>query len=168
MIRIAVTGPESSGKTTLCEALAEHFNVTFIPEFCRPYLDARNGEYQQDDLDKIAQGQLESIYASNGSIKICDSDFSVIETWSEYKYGEVSEFIKELVAKDLFDLHILCTPDIPWEDDPLRENPDDRDALFELYVASLEKHNKRYITVSGEHEQRLEKSLQKINSLLKN
>lgn len=168
MIRIAVTGPESSGKTTLCEALAKHFKVTFIPEFSRTYLEATNGKYSQADLDKIAQGQLESINASNDSIKICDTDFSVIEIWSEYKYGEVSKFIKELVAKDLFDLHILCTPDIPWEDDPLRENPDDRDALFELYVASLNKHNKRYITVSGEHEQRFEKSLEKISSLLKN
>ena len=165
MIRIAVTGPESSGKTTLCEALAKHFNVTFIPEFSRTYLEATNGKYSQVDLDKIAQGQLDSLNASNDSIKICDTDFSVIEIWSDYKYVEVSSFIKELAAKDLFDLHILCTPDIPWEDDPLRENPDDRDVLFELYVASLNKHNKQYITVSGDHEQRLEKSLEKINSL---
>lgn len=168
MIRIAVTGPESSGKTTLCKSLATHFGVSFIAEFAREYLSTKNGEYIPSDIDEIAQGQLNSLTTSKAKIKICDTDFSVLEVWSEYKYGEVSELIKTLVAKDLFDLHILCTPDIAWEEDPLRENPNDRDLLFELYKTSLLKHNKNFIVVSGEHFQRLEKSLQKISSLLKN
>ena len=106
-----------------------------------------------------------SIYIRNAII-ISDSDFSVMEIWSEYKYGMVSELIQELVTKDLFDLHILCKPDIPWEEDPLRENPDNRDSLYNLYLTSLIKHNKHFITVSGSHKDRLEKSLHKINLLL--
>ncbi|NOQ74255.1 MAG: AAA family ATPase [Crocinitomix sp.] len=167
MIRIAITGPESSGKTTLCQALSEHFKVAFIPEFARTYLEGTKGEYEQSDLDQIGRGQLKSIQSSQNKIAVCDSDFSVLEIWSHYKYGNVSDFISELVDKEIFDLHILCTPDIPWEADPLRENPDNRSQLFELYVASLNKYNKNYIIVSGEHINRVEKSLERIDHLLK-
>lgn len=168
MIRIAITGPESSGKTTLCQSLSEYFKVEFIPEFAREYLEKTKGAYNQLDLDKIAQGQLSRIKASTSEINICDSDFSVLEVWSDFKYGNVSELIKGLVANDLFDLHILCSPDILWEEDPLRENPEDRDLLYKMYKKSLIAHNKRFITVSGSHNERLEKSLQNISHLLKN
>ena len=167
MIRIAVTGPESSGKTTLCQSLSEHYNVEFIPEFARVYLEKTNGEYDQADLDKMGQGQLKSILSSQNTLDICDSDFSVLEIWSNYKYGNVSDYINDLAKKDLFDLHILCTPDIPWEEDSLLENPDTRDLLFELYKKSLNKHNKNFIIVSGEHINRLENSLETIDLLLK-
>ncbi|MFT5820522.1 MAG: NadR type nicotinamide-nucleotide adenylyltransferase [Crocinitomix sp.] len=167
MIRIAITGPESSGKTTLSRSLSEHFKVPFIPEFARTYLEKINGDYNQFDLDKIAQGQLKSILSSQNTINISDSDFSVLEIWSHYKYGNVSDFIFGLVKKDLFDLHILCTPDIPWEEDPLRENPDNRDQLFELYKESLIKHKKNFIVVSGAHKNRVEKCLETIDLLLK-
>ena len=136
MIRIAITGPESSGKTTLCRSLSEHLNVSFVPEFARSYLEKTNGEYDYPDLNKIAMGQLERVKSSNSEVVISDSDFSVLEIWSQYKYGSVSAYIQELVKQDLFDLHILCTPDIPWEQDSLRENPDNRDQLFELYKDS--------------------------------
>jgi len=167
MIKIAITGPESSGKTTLSQSLSEHYNVAFIPEFARDYLEQIKGEYSQSDLDEIAQGQLKTIVSSHNEIDICDSDFSVLEIWSNYKYGNVSDYIAELVKKELFDLHILCTPDIPWEEDVLRENPDNRDELFEIYKKSLNKHNKNYIIVSGDHKNRIKKSLQSIDLLLK-
>ena len=167
MIKIAITGPESSGKTTLCEALSKHFEVAFIPEFARTYLEQTNGKYTQADLDKIAQGQLDNILASPHSITICDSDFSVLEVWSRYKYGSVSNLITELVKTDVFDLHILCTPDIPWETDYLRENPDNRDELFTFYHDSLQTHKKNFISVSGSHRSRMEKSLKTIATLQK-
>ena len=167
MIRIVITGPESSGKTTLSQSLSEHFSVPFIPEYARSYLEKRGGEYTQSDLNEIAKGQLESITTSQNKIVICDTDFSVLEIWSQYKYGIVSESIQELVNQNLFDLHILCTPDIPWEEDSLRENSDNRDQLFELYKESLNRHNKNFIIVSGEHKNRLKKSLQSIDLLLK-
>lgn len=166
MIRIGVTGPESSGKTTLSQSLADHYNIPFIPEAARAYLEKTNGKYEQFDLDEIAKTQLNKLLASKQHITICDSDFSVMEIWSNYKYGTVSELISELVNKDLFDLHILCTPDIPWEADQLRENPDTRDQLFELYKASLEVHNKNFIIVSGAHKDRLKKCLKTLGLLL--
>jgi NadR type nicotinamide-nucleotide adenylyltransferase len=167
MIKIAITGPESSGKTTLSQSLAKHFNVDYIPEFARDYLAQTNGEYCQADLDTIAQGQLKRIQDSQSPINICDTDFSVLEVWSNYKYGNVSALITQLAEKDIFDLHILCTPDMPWEADPLRENPDNRDELFELYKKSLIAHHKHFIVVEGNHQKRLAKSLKTIVALQK-
>jgi len=167
MLKIAITGPESSGKTTLCESLSTHFKVDYIPEFARSFLEQRNGKYKQADLDEIAKGQLNSIVTSSHSIQICDSDFSVVEIWSSYKYGNVSNLITDYVKKEVFDLHILCSPDIPWEEDPLRENPDNRDELFEMYLASLKNHNKHFIVVSGSHDTRMKKSLKNIDGLKK-
>ena len=122
MLRIAITGPESSGKTTLCVALAEYYQVSYIPEYARIYLEHIKGQYQSLDLDIIAQGQLDSLLSFKGQIAICDTDFSVLELWSKYKYNRVSDHIQVLVAKDYFNLHVLCKPDIPFEPDPLREN----------------------------------------------
>lgn len=167
MIKIAITGPESSGKSTLAKSLCEHLKIDFIPEFARLYLERLGRNYNQSDLDEIAQGQLKNILNSKGEIIISDSDFSVLAIWSQYKYGTISEQINELVKKNIFDLHILCTPDILWEADPLRENPNNRDELFELYKQSLLKHGKNFITVSGAHKKRMEKSLKKIISLKK-
>ncbi len=167
MIRIAVTGPESSGKTTLCESLATHFEVEYIPEFARTYLEKTKGKYTQVDLDEIAKGQLKAVNSSKNNVLISDTDFSVLEVWSLYKYGNVSPLITALVSENTFDLHILCTPDIPWEEDPLRENPTTRDLLFEHYKESLEKYAKHFILVSGGHSNRLKKCIQIIEHLLK-
>jgi NadR type nicotinamide-nucleotide adenylyltransferase len=163
MLRIAITGPESSGKTTLAKALSEHYNISFVPEFARTYLEKTEGKYKQSDLDIIAQGQLKSLVSSKDDIVICDTDFSVLEIWSQYKYKNTSELIKKLVLKELFDLHILCSPDIPWEEDSLRENQNSREELFELYKESLNRYNKNFIVVNGSAKNRLEKSLQAID-----
>lgn len=167
MLRIAITGPESSGKTTLAKALSEHYNISFVPEFARTYLEKTEGKYKQLDLDIIAQGQLKSLISAEDSIVISDTDFSVLEIWSQYKYKNTSELINKLVQKELFDLHILCSPDIPWEADLLRENPNSRDLLFELYSKSLNSNNKNFIVVNGSAKNRLEKSIQAVDPLIK-
>ncbi len=165
MMKIAITGPESSGKTTLSVALSDHFKVDFIPEFAREFLEHSSGKYDQTDLDIIAKGQLDSILSKENEVTISDTDFIVLEIWSQYKYGAVSTYINELVQKNVFDLHILCTPDIPWEEDPLRENSNSRNELFDLYLKSLIRHNKNFIIVSGDQNERVIKSLKSIHIL---
>ena len=166
MLRIAITGPESSGKTTLCLLLSEHFKVPFISEYARTYLENKSGAYKQSDLDFIAKEHLKNILSSSHTVSISDTDFSVLEIWSEYKFKKSSELIKELVSQDLFDLHILCRPDIPWVADELRENEHSRYYLFELYKASLTRHRKNFIEVDGSLENRIKKSVQYIEELI--
>jgi nicotinamide riboside kinase len=162
MMKIAVTGPESSGKTTLSRTLAEKLNVVFIPEFARTYIEEREGVYTESDLIPIAHGQKELLDKFKDSSLVSDTDFLVLKIWSSVKFQHVAKEIEDLYANTNFDLFVLCKPDIPWEADPLRENPSDRDYLFELYLRELKISGKRYITVQGTREERVNQVLQAI------
>lgn len=166
MIRIAVTGPESCGKTTLAEALAKHFSAPFIPEFAREYLLSLSRPYNQDDLDQITEGHLKSISATTAPLQIVDTDFVVMKVWSKYKYGNCSEFIHEQVKTNYFDLHLLCSPDIPWEEDELREHPEEREKLFEIYVDQLTRLEKPFVIIKGTEKDRLQQAISAIQTLL--
>lgn len=166
-MRIAITGPESSGKTTLAKLLAQKLNGVFIPEFAREYLIRQNCNYIQKDLDSIAKGQLKLWQACENNLLIADTDLSVIYIWSKYKYNSVSDYIEKSFSKQIddgyFEYYILCTPDTPWEDDVLRENPDNRDQLMNLYIQELDKRNVPYTIVKGTNEERLNSVILEIN-----
>ena len=168
MIRIAFTGPESSGKSTLAQAVSETLGGTYVEEYARVYLETYGPDYDVDDLETIVQGHSEAIVNSTNSLQLIDTDFIVFKIWSEYKYDAASPLIHRLVSENWFDLHILCAPDIPWEPDELRENPDDRDELFLQYVETLEKFKKPYLIVEGAHQKRLKKVTEAIKQLQRN
>jgi NadR type nicotinamide-nucleotide adenylyltransferase len=156
MKRFAITGPESSGKSTLSNALADHYQTTWSPEFAREYLEKRNGQYVQSDIDEIAKGQLAMWQqARTENIHFCDTEMLVLKIWSEFKYGNCSSFIKNAFQEQQFDHYFLCRPDIPWEDDPLREHPEQREQLFDLYHKSLIEYNLPFTIVEGNLPNRL-------------
>jgi NadR type nicotinamide-nucleotide adenylyltransferase len=166
MIRIAITGPESSGKTTLAEQLALQTNGTWIPEFARKFLERLNRPYTQDDLDTIAKGQLESWEKSSESkIQFCDTDMLVMKVWSDFKFGSCSSFILDALNEQTFDHYFLCLPDIEWEEDPLREHPEKREELFELYLAELKVRNLSFTVIGGSLEERLVKCLKVLSTI---
>ena len=154
-MKIAITGPESSGKTTLTENLAEKYNSISVPEFARNYLLERNGEYSQKDLDIIAISQTESWKGHNSKLLFCDTEIIVIKIWSEFKYQNCSPVILNHLKQQKFDHYFLCAPDIPWEEDPLRENPNEREILFEIYLNELKKNNLPFTIISGDLESRI-------------
>ena len=157
MLKVIVIGPESSGKTTLCKALSKHFNLPFSKEYAREYLEKLNRNYNQDDLLKIAKGQLKS----EQNTQLLDTDLITIKIWSEYKYGSCDNWILDQIEKQKTEkrIYLLCKPDIPWEADPLRENPNDREELFEIYKKEIESLEHDYFIVDAEN--RLEKIIQK-------
>lgn len=165
MIRIAFTGPESTGKTALAEAVSKALNGTYIEEFARTYLEENGPEYFVEDLDTMAQGHSDAIQNCKQELQLVDTDFLVFKIWSEYKYDAASPLIHRLVSENWFDLHVLCAPDFPWEEDELRENPQDRDVLFQLYFEALEKYRKPYIIVEGPLEKRIKKTVATIDQL---
>ena len=156
MKRFAVTGPESSGKTTLAIALAEQYAGIFIPEFARAYLEQKNGAYFIEDLDYIAEKQL-AIWEEVSAEKLlfCDTEMLVLKIWSGFKYGTCSSFILEAFRNQQFEHYFLCRPDIDWEEDPLRENPEDREELFERYLSELKKQGIPFTIVEGSLENRM-------------
>jgi NadR type nicotinamide-nucleotide adenylyltransferase len=166
MIRIAITGPESSGKTTLAEQLALQTNGTWIPEFAREFLEQLKRPYTQNDLDIIAKGQLQAWKKSSESkIQFCDTDMLVMKVWSDFKFGTCSSFILEALNQQTFDHYFLCQPDIEWEEDTLREHPEQRVELFELYLAELKVRNLSFTVIGGSLEERLVKCLKVLSTI---
>jgi nicotinamide riboside kinase len=161
-LRIAFTGPESSGKTTMATWCAQEFSLTYIDEFARIYL-AHQSSYIQKDLDVMAQKQV-ALWPKNGFV--ADTEMHVFQVWSKVKYAEVSPMISQLLSAQYFDHYFLCAPDIPWEADPLRENPHDRQQLFEMYQKVLEENNRSYTILVGSLENRTELIKIKVLSLL--
>lgn len=160
-MRIAITGPESSGKTTLAMALAEALGGVFIPEFAREYLLQLNSPYKQEDLDIIAKGQLKQWKASSEKpLVVCDTEMLVMHVWSEVSYQNTSSFILKSLGSQTFEHYFLCAPDIPWEEDPLREHPEMRKELFEIYLAKLKELDFPFSIISGDKEHRLKMALE--------
>ncbi|MEN8248741.1 MAG: ATP-binding protein [Bacteroidota bacterium] len=168
-IKIVVTGPESTGKTTLSKALAEHLNTSLVPEFAREYLNKTDGKYEKEDLLEIAKGQIkiENEAASDTpELLICDTSLEVIRVWSEWKYKACDSFILEQAKLRVPDLFLLLKPDIPWKEDPLRENPTDREALYQYYLKTLEEYNAPIIELRGDDDKRLNSALKAINEIV--
>ncbi len=145
---IVITGPESSGKTTLTKAIAKALNTDYTEEYAREYLNS-NTSYKQKDLLLIAQGQLQKEKANANPIAIHDTDLITIKIWSEYKYNQCDPWILEQIEqqKSKNRIYLLCKPDIPWEADPLRENPSNRAELFKIYKKELEYLGHDYFVV---------------------
>jgi nicotinamide riboside kinase len=165
MKRYAITGPESSGKTTLTQALAKECDSIWTPEYAREYLMNLERPYEQQDLDQIASGQVNMWgQTSKNGMAFFDTEMTVMKVWSNYKYGNVSNHILDLLNNQHFDHYFLCRPDIMWEEDPLRENPEERDALFEIYVKELTDLKVPYTIVGGSLPDRIAQCLEVINA----
>ncbi len=165
MQKIVVTGAECSGKTSLAQALAVHFDAPWVPEMAREYLEGLERSYRESDLRAIGELQLrteeEEQRASRlgADLLICDTDLITIRIWGDEKYGRSDPWIVQQTEERPYELWLLCSPDIPWEFDPQRENPHDRDRLFAVYEKTLKSLGKPYRIISGEREERMRLAL---------
>ena len=159
MLKVVITGPESTGKSTLAKELAKYYKTTFVEEYARNFLTNLGRAYVQQDLLEIAKGQIaqeDSSANKNPTLLICDTSLEVIKIWSEYKYQSVDVFITNSLKVRKPDLYLLMRPDLLWELDPLRENPDNRDELFELFKKELDQTDTTYHIISGLEQARFE------------
>jgi hypothetical protein len=164
------TGPESSGKTTLASALSSALHAPLVSEMSRDYLNARyqkqpDYQYQPADLLQIAQQQHaaeQQMLAANPALLVCDTDLLVIIIWSQVKYGHVDPWIIATFNASLQSTqrhYLLCDHNIPWQYDPLRENPHDRHVLAARYRDTLHDLGCTSLTVSGTQPERLAASV---------
>lgn len=166
--KVAIVGPESTGKSMLSEKLAIYYRTAWVPEYARGYLERLGRPYRQDDLKEIARGQLaaEIDFCSKANrLLVCDTNLVVIKIWSEVKYGTCDPWIVGQMEQRHYDLHLLMNIDLPWEYDPLREHPDMREYLFELYKNELIRQGVRYSIVGGSYQERFEKALVEIDKI---
>ncbi len=167
--KIAVVGPESTGKSELSAQLARNYDTEWVPEFARFYLDRLDRPYEQSDLLEIAKGQIQweedkLLYANN--FLICDTNLIVIKVWSDHKYGNTDPYIEEKLNKIKYDLYLLANIDLPWRDDPQREHPTLRKYFFEVYENYLKQHQLPYQVISGIEENRTANAVEAIEHFL--
>jgi NadR type nicotinamide-nucleotide adenylyltransferase len=160
--RIAITGPESTGKSWLAENLASHYRTGWVPEYAREYLENLGRPYGQDDIVKIATGQLNresSLAKAAAGYLFCDTELLVTKIWSEVKYGSCDPWILSQVETNHYDLYLLCDIDLPWEYDPLREHPDRRQFLFNRYYDELSGRGFPFFVINGTGDSRLQRAI---------
>ena len=169
--KIVIIGPESTGKSTLCQQLAEHYKTVWCPEFAREYLINNGKDYTYEDLLNIARGQiqLEDVMlnkAKNGFYFI-DTDMYVMKVWCEVAFNKCHPFILQQIAERDYELHLLCDVDLPWVADELREYPDlqFRKQLFKIYKDLLINSGDRWATISGNNHERLQTAITIINTI---
>ncbi len=166
MYKIVLTGPESTGKTTLAQQLATHYKTHWVEEYARIYIDALDRPYVEKDLLEIAKGQIQNEEKSRlkaQNFLFIDTDLITIKIWAEYRYKHCDEWILQQIQERHYDLYLLCATDIAWEYDPQRENPHDREKLFQLYIKELEFYKKHFWVVEGDKMSRLKQVVTYLN-----
>jgi NadR type nicotinamide-nucleotide adenylyltransferase len=188
--KIAVIGPESTGKSSLCEQLAQHYHTLWCPEFAREYLSVHGTNYNYDDLLTIAKGQIaleekyESLITTQESNKksgshhslltphysflFIDTNMYVMKVWCEFVFGKCHQYILDQIAVRKYDLYLLCNIDLPWIADELREYPDleTRQRLYEIYKHIMINQPVPWVEISGDSKQRIKKAIQSVDDLL--
>lgn len=174
-LKIALFGPESTGKTTLSIQLAKHYNTVWVPEYAREYLqnkwDNERKICEMEDLLPIAIGQMaleNDLVKKANSVLICDTDLLETKVYSEEYYSGICDpLLDKYALENSYDLYFLTYIDTPWEADDLRDRPNQRETMFNAFENALKQYNRPYITLKGNKENRLSKAIKHIDELLK-
>ncbi len=171
MIKVVFTGPESTGKTALAEALGQVLGMPWVPEFARYYVAHLGRSYERSDLTPIGRGQRaweRWVARQQPPVLICDTDWTVLHIWEHYRYGSPVEgcwcWQMGYGEAQLADFYFLCAPDFPWQPDPLREHPHEREELFTWYERLLVAHQAPYLVLRGPLEERLAMARQYVHT----
>ena len=171
MKKIVIIGPESTGKSTLCKELAEHYDTVWCPEYAREYLLQNGSAYTYEDLAKIAIGQLTLEdylqHDAKGAYYFIDTNMYVLKVWYEVAFQHCPTWILKQLAKSHCDLYLLCNTDLPWTKDELREYPDlkIRQRLFKMYKDIMLNSGVPWVEISGTERQRLHKAIENIDRI---
>ena len=173
--KIVIIGPESTGKSTLCAQLANHYKTQWVREYAREYLLKHGTGYKYEDLYTIAEGQIKGETDITNNLQpathtpqliFIDTDLQVIKVWSEFVFNKCDNRILTAIANRQYDLYLLCNTDLPWVKDELREYPDleSREKLYHYYKETMINQPTPWVDISGNHEERLQKAISAVNS----
>lgn len=168
--KIAVVGPESTGKSTLSALLAKHYQTIYVPEFARDYCAALTEPCNWQDEINMFYGQLElenQLLPKANKILICDTTFITVKIWSEHMFGKAPDEVLNELPRHPYDFYLLMNIDVPWEDDPLRDFPQLREHFMEVWHRELKSLNACYELISGIGPERFQKAVDAINNFLK-
>jgi NadR type nicotinamide-nucleotide adenylyltransferase len=170
ILKIVITGPESTGKSTLSEQLAKHFNTIFVPEYARDYITQLDRSYVFEDVEYIARKQVEEVKefeCQANRILFLDTYLIITKVWFEEVYQQCPVWLHKAIKESDIDLFLLCKTDLPWIQDNVRENGGKkREYLFQVYVDELRYYGFPYRMVEGFNETRLKNAISIIDELL--
>ncbi len=175
ILKVVFYGPESTGKTTLAQMLAEHYNTVWASEYMRDYLQEKwdeTGEVcQPEDLIPIAEGQIKRENEQTekaDKILFCDTDLLELKVYSEaYYQGFCPPSLLKPALKNHYHLYFLMYIDVPWVSDDLRDKPDDREGMFQRFENEIIKTNKPFVILKGDLQERFERAVKEVDKLLK-
>lgn len=169
IIKIAVVGPESTGKSTMSEYLAQHYRTVWVPEYARDYCAALTEPPTWQDEINMFYGQLalEKEYLPKAKkLLICDTTFITVKIWSDYTFGRSPQEVLDELPKHPYDLYLLLSIDLPWEEDPLRDFPHMRDHFMEVWYKELNALNANYVLILGTGQDRYDSAVAVIDEFL--
>ncbi|MBL7113263.1 MAG: ATP-binding protein [Bacteroidales bacterium] len=168
--KIIITGPESTGKTLITSYLADYFNAEYVPEYAREYIEKLQGHYQYDDVIHIARKQIElekEFLERAGRVLFYDTFLIITKVWLQVVYQDVPLWLDDYIHQGDWDLFLLCKYDIPWEDDPVRENPGEmRIKLFDMYHHEIKQLGIPCKVITGMGEERYNNALSAVQETL--
>ncbi|MEJ6981007.1 ATP-binding protein [Pedobacter sp. P351] len=167
--KIAVVGPESTGKSTLSRQLAEHYHTVWVPEYAREYCEKLTEPCTWLDEINMFKGQLaleNRLIAKANKLLICDTTFITVKIWSDYMFGKSPQEVVEEIPKHPYDLYLLMDIDLPWQDDPLRDFPHMREYFMKVWHKELKNLDANYVTISGTNKSRFRNAVSSIDNYL--
>ncbi len=165
--KILITGAESTGKTTLCETLAKHFNTEWVPEYARMYLEAKNRYVVYEDIQEICRGHIEleeNKLTNANKYLFIDTDMIITKLYSLIYFKKVPDSVIDQIIQRNYDLCLVLAPDVPWIRDPLRDLPNYRDSFHNWLLQELSFLNKKYYIITGNFSERFSKAIEIIQN----
>ncbi len=169
ILKIAIVGPESTGKSSMSAHLAAHYHTVWVPEYARGYCEKlTEPPTWQDEINMFyGQIELEKEYLPNANkLLICDTTFITVKVWSDYTFGRSPQEVLDELSKHPYDLYLLLNIDLPWEEDPLRDFPHMREHFMNVWYQELEALNAKYVLISGAGQERYDNAVVAIDSFL--
>ncbi|HAR64136.1 MAG: transcriptional regulator [Candidatus Margulisiibacteriota bacterium] len=167
--KACIVGPESTGKSTLADNLANHYKTKYVPEYAKTLIHSQKGKLSYRDMSKIAKGQLaleRSVIPSSNRVLICDTDILTTTVWSNFLYGKCDNWLEKAAINNHYDLYLLMDIDVPWIDDVHRYSPDNRDHFYTMIKNKLIEKKAGFVEINGTWNERLQKSIAAIDLLL--
>lgn len=153
LLKIAVVGPESTGKSTMANYLAKKLETVCVPEYARYYCKNLNNQYTLQDEVNMFYGQLALeeavIPLVKNDILISDVTILTIKIWCDHLFGDTPQEVKDEIKRRHYDLYLLMDIDLPWEEDPLRDFPEQRTHFMEIWKQELVDLQANYVLISG-------------------